>query len=80
MTDTLITIFPDSMERLRALRKTDAGFDEICEHFEIMLAEAHKRFGEIDSSTADLIASFDDLRREIEVRLSASSRQEKTSL
>ena len=79
MAEALITIFPDHMERLRALRKTDAGFDEICEHFEIMLAEANKRFGEIDSSTADLIASFDDLRREIEVRLRASSRQKNTS-
>ncbi len=66
------------MEKLRALRETDAGFDEICVHFEIMLAEANKRFGDIDTSTVDLIGSFDDLRREIEVRLRASSHQKNT--
>jgi hypothetical protein len=52
MAEKLIMFFPDHMERLRALRKTDAGFNEICEHFEIMLVEANNCFGEIDSSTA----------------------------
>jgi hypothetical protein len=79
LTGTLSKIFPDQIGRLRALRETDAGFDEICGHFEIMLKEAANRFGEIDSSTADLIASFDDLRREIELRLRAPNQQEKTS-
>lgn len=77
MTETLITIFPDHMERLRVLRKADAGFDETCTHFEIMLAEANNRFGEIDGAAADLISSFDGLRREIEMRLSASCREKK---
>lgn len=76
LTDTLGEIFPENIERLCGLRKTDAEFDEICAHFEIMLAEANNRFGEIDISTADLIASFDDLRREIEKRLSAQTRGE----
>lgn len=79
MTGTLSKIFPDQILRLRALRKTDDGFDEICGHFEIMLTEAANRFGEIDGSTADLIASFDDLRREIEQRLGAPNQQEKIS-
>lgn len=59
------------MKRLRALRETDARFDEICSHFEIMLAEANKRFGDIDTPTVDL-------RREIEVRLRAPSHQANT--
>ncbi|AXI47113.1 hypothetical protein C1J03_14465 [Sulfitobacter sp. SK012] len=66
MTETLDTIFPECSDRLILLRKTDAGFDEIVAHFEIILTEFNKRFGDLDGPTADLIASFEDLRREIE--------------
>lgn len=69
------TIFPKQGERLRSLRNTDADFEEICAHFEMLLGEAAHRFGTIDDATSDLIASFDDLRREIEKRLSAPTRE-----
>lgn len=69
------TIFPNQGERLRSLRNADADFEEICAHFEMLLGEAAHRFGTIDDATSDLIASFDDLRREIEKRLSAPARE-----
>ena len=66
MTESLEAIFPECTDRLRALRKADVGFDEICTHFEIILGEVNKRFGALDGRTTDLIASFEDLRQEIE--------------
>lgn len=74
MTNAIDTIFADHMARFHALRETDAGFEEICVHFEIILVEITRRFGAMDTATTDLIASFDDLRREIERRLRTPSR------
>lgn len=74
MTDSqdLDALFPESSEKLRLLRSEDHSFDEICTHLELLIAETTKRFGVLDRSTADLMASFDDLRREVEKRLAFS--------
>ena len=76
LSTSIETIFPNQGERLRSLRSIDADFEEICAHFEIILGEATHRFGSIDDAGCDLIASFDDLRREIEKRLSAPAPEE----
>lgn len=69
MADPLDILFPEQIARVRELRGTNAEFDEICTHFEILLQQAEARFGNLDPETTDLIASFDDLRREIERQL-----------
>lgn len=71
MSGTIESLFSDHKEKLHSLRNSDAEFEEICSHFEILLGEVARRFGSNDGSTADLIASFDDLRRDIERRLRA---------
>ncbi|WP_299664851.1 hypothetical protein [uncultured Ruegeria sp.] len=76
MTDNLDTIFPGSTKKLLMLRNKDAGFDEICTHFEIILVEMNKNFGPVEGAAVDLIASFEDLRREIERLLRSSSEKE----
>lgn len=73
MAEDLETLFADRRTRLRDLRSTDAAFDEICAHFEILLRQAESRFGTLDAGTTDLIASFDDLRREIERHLATAA-------
>lgn len=77
LTSNLDTIFPGSTEKLLVLRKQDAGFDEICTHFEIILTEMTKTFGPVEGAAVDLIVSFEDLRREIE-RLLRAPLNEKT--
>ena len=66
-------IFPDEGPAIERLRATDAGFDELCEHLELLLSEFAPRFGALDQATTDLISSFEDVRREIERNLARES-------
>ena len=69
------SIFPQEASAIEHLRKTDAGFGELCDHLELLLTEMSQKFGSIDQATTDLISSFDDVRREIERHLKRHASQ-----
>lgn len=68
-------MFPEHTGTIERLRADDAAFEELCENLEALLGEMVFRFGSIDQTTTDLIASFDELRRDIERRLTHHSIQ-----
>ncbi len=69
MRSAFASIFGNQIEVIEQFRASDPVFNEMCEEFEDLAVSLEKRFGTVDATTADLIASFDEVRREIEQRV-----------
>lgn len=79
MTDneTIAAQFAAEATHVAALRRTDAGFDELCRDFLLLYHELIRRSGRAAAAkdtryVADLAESLADLRGEIETRLGRS--------
>ncbi len=66
LTDPFEVLFPGRSSKMRDLRRANAEFDEVCWHLAVVIAELGGRFGRLDTETVELIACFEDLRREVE--------------